>query len=85
MDSLGGVRRNTGFGNDVGNGQVVGSFKAGKVLVEGGVPGSVLPWDVDLRVTSECERRHVWRGERDGMSAISRRSFMELEAGDNKR
>jgi len=39
---------------------------------------------------SECERRDVWRddrdgrNERDGMSAISRRSFMELEAGDNK-
>jgi len=41
--------------------------------------------DVEFRAASKCERRHVSRDERDGMSAISRRSFIELEAGDNKR
>ena len=44
------------------------------------------PRDVEFRAASECER-HVSRDERDGrngMSAISRRSFIELEAGDNK-
>jgi len=42
------------------------------------------PRDVEFWAASECERRHVSRDERDGMSAISRRSFMELEVGDNK-